>query len=149
MHAFSARPFRLPLLLTTLVAAVFGAVLARRGAHLRESRLRQRLLERKLARMERENAQLRAQRDALLSSPEAIERTAREDYGFAAPGEVVRDFDSSRIPTAHMPADSAADTLWDRALTSPNLAVALTAGVFVVTALLLGLINVVGRTGAR
>ena len=89
MRATSFRTFWLPVLLMTLIAAFFGAVLAHRGSEWDKLMADKARLQAQLSDMEEQNAHLKAQRDQLLSSAEAIERVAREDYGFAAPGEKV------------------------------------------------------------
>jgi cell division protein FtsB len=102
MKAFSARSFWLPVLLATLIGAFFGAALGQRGRHLAMMMAERSVLSAELARLQAENERLRAQRDELLSSPAAIERVAREEYGFLAPGESASEVASepARLPDA-------------------------------------------------
>ncbi|MFO8008019.1 MAG: septum formation initiator family protein [Candidatus Brocadiia bacterium] len=140
MGVFSARSFWLPVLLATLVAAFFGAVLARRGRTLERLLREQKRLEARMRQMEAENARLRAERDALLSSPEAVERVAREDYGFSAPGEQVEEYPglprATEVPLAPEPVP-----LWASAFGSRAFPVLLAGAVFVLSALLAALWN--------
>lgn len=141
MHVFSARSFWLPVLLATLVAAFFGAVLGRRGRQWERALARQALWEGRLARTKEDDERARAERDALLSSPEAIERVAREEYGFAAPDETVTDFDSTARPLgARLRAEVRVSAL-DRLLMWRQLPLALPAAVFLVTAFICALLN--------
>ena len=150
MHVFSARTFWLPVLLATLVAAFFGAVLARRGRVLKLMLARRSLLETRLWLVRQENRQARAERDALLSSPEAIEQVARVDFGFVAPGDQVvqlppdpRRSGRSRPAASDLPA-------WQEALMWPQLPLALPAATFVLSGVLVALANVVyGRRRAE
>jgi len=141
MGVFSARSFWLPVLLTTLVAAFFGALLARGGRVLDNMLARQAHLEARLRRLEQEVRLARAERDALMSSPEAIEQVARVDYGFVAPGEQVTEFPTGghrsrwvRTPEQDVPA-------WQKVLTWRPLPLALPAAVFVLAAVTIALAN--------
>lgn len=137
MAVFSPRTFWLPVMLATLVAAFFGALLGRRGREL-EHLLRERdRLASENAELERENARLRALRNALLTSPSAIERVAREDYGFAAPGERVEEFDPSTVPEPGAAAPAPPRPRWLQALCWQHFPVALPAAVFALTAVIL------------
>ncbi len=139
MGVFSARSFWLPVLLATLVAAFFGAVLARRGRTLERLIREQKRLEARLSEMEAENARLRAERDALLSSPEAIERVAREEYGFSAPGERVEEY--TGLPRPAAPAAAEPVPSWAAALGLRVFPVLLAGAVFVFSALVVALWN--------
>jgi len=142
MDAFSLRSFWLPVLLATLVAAFFGAWLARRGAELRALRARVAMQEVELARLRRQNAALEARRNALMNSPEAVEHVAREDYGMAAPGERVERMPTRTAPApAPRPAAAPGASFWERLLTWPRLAVLVPAVVFLITALGLAAMN--------
>ncbi len=142
MEALKA--FWLPLLLATLAAAYFGGLLAKRGRTLHALQAERRVLEAEVARLDRENAALRAERDALLGSPQAIERVAREEYGFRAPGEVVSDFapaepEPARIPTPVAGQPPPGVVGWDA------VPAVLPGVVFVGTALVLAIWNASGR----
>jgi cell division protein FtsB len=143
MHA--VRAFWLPLLLATLVAAYFGGLLAKRGRTLQALQAERQTLQARIARLDRENAALRAERDALLGSPQAIERVAREEYGFRAPGEVVSDFPAAGLESGLASAPVTAQSPqafagWDA------VPVVLPAVVFVGTALVLAIWNAGGRS---
>ena len=142
MRVFSARSFWLPVLLTTLVAAFFGAVLGRGGRAL------DRMLARQAVRLEEQNRLARAERDALMSSPEAIEQVARVEYGFAAPGEQVTEFESAgaRPRPRRRPAPVA--PLWQKVLTWQHLPLALPAAAFVLAGVGVALANAAGRERA-
>ncbi len=141
MDVFSSRSFWLPVLLTTLVAALMGAILARRGHQLERMQIEEARRKARLERLELQNERLRAERDALLSSPEAIERVAREDYGFAAPGEEVSQFEPVPARRRAGPTPQVSGSTWERALTWRHLSVGVPAAAFVVTALLFGALN--------
>jgi len=146
MRVLSLRSFWLPVLLTTLVAAFFGALLARRGRDWNELLAQKAALKAELADLLEENARLRSQRDQLLSSPEAIERVAREEYGFAAPGE--------RIEPVHARPVARATALRPRAagrfawLTWERVPILLTLSVFAVTAFVFAVLNAMSAEGA-
>jgi len=125
-QVFSLRSFWLPVLLVTLVVAAFGAVLGRHGRQLRAMLAQQGVLTEELSRLRSENARLRAERDALLSSVGAAERVAREDFGFAGPGEKVprpacRGFrrDRRRLWASER---SVGDAFWPRAMSGARRA---------------------------
>jgi len=147
MRVLSLRSFWLPVLLTTLVAAFFGALLARRGRDWNELLAQKAALKAELADLLEENARLRSQRDQLLSSPEAIERVAREEYGFAAPGE--------RIEPVHARPVARAAALRPRAagrfawLTWERVPILLTLLVFAVTAFVFAVLNAMSAEGAE
>jgi len=120
------------------VAALFvGGLLGWRGRHLARMLSEQARLESQLAQLRQQNEQARNERRALLSSPEAIEMVAREDYGFAAPGEKVTEFPAPRGPVRAYPHQKVQVPLWQKVLMSPLLPLAVPAVVFVVTAFVL------------
>ncbi len=139
----------MPLLLATLIAAFFGALLARRGRELEGLLVEQARLRREIAGLERQNARLKAERDALLNSPEAIERVAREDYGFAAPGESADAFESSLPEPAPAPLRVTPPSLWALAISWRRVSLLLPAAAFVVTALILAAWNLAVGRAAR
>jgi len=148
-QVFSVRSFWLPVLLVTLVAAAFGAVLGRHGRQLRAMLARQDDLTDELARLRADNARLRAERDALLSTAGAAERVAREDFGFVGPGEKVSDF-RARADAGARPSGGPESRLpaWQKALMWPELPRVLPATAFVVTAVVFGLLNAVSAAHA-
>lgn len=149
MRVSSVRSFWLPVLLTTLVAAFFGAVLGRRGRHLEAMLAKQARLEQELARLKEGNRRARAERDALLSSAEAIERVAREEYGFAAPGETVAEYQSRRRWPRPAPTGTVEVSRWHRLLMWRHLPVLLPLAVFVATAVVFGLWNASSASRGR
>jgi cell division protein FtsB len=146
MGMFSARSFWLPVLLTTLVAAFFGAVLARGGRVLDGMLVRQRNLEARLLRLEQEARLARAERDALMSSPEAIEQVARVDYGFAAPGEHVTEFAGATVRPKRVRPPEVPVPAWQRLLTWRQLPLALPAAVFLLAGVTIALANAAAST---
>jgi len=147
MRAISLRSFWLPVLLTTLVAAFFGALLAHRGREWDKLQAEKASLQAKLGDLEQQNARLRAQREQLLSSPEAIERVAREDYGFAAPGEKIQAVKPAPATPAAAPAPAVRPVL--PAVLYERISIALPLAVFVVTAFVFALVNVFSGRRAR
>jgi cell division protein FtsB len=141
MRTFSARSFWLPVMLTTLLAAFFGSVLARRGRHLERMLARQARLQGQIAQRTEENRQVRAERDALLSSPEAVERVAREEYGFAGPGEKVTEYQPRGARAKAARPATVRLSRWQRLLMWRHLTVALPAAVFLATAVVFGMWN--------
>ncbi|MHC4480514.1 MAG: FtsB family cell division protein [Planctomycetota bacterium] len=135
MEPFSARSFWLPVMVATMVAALFGAVLGRRGRHLEGMLVRGEALATRSAQLRQENEHAQAERNALLSSPAAIERVAREEYGFAAPGEKVVEYGSGRPRSSPVPRAELQVSEWQKVLTWRPLPFALPAAVFVLTAL--------------
>ncbi|MFW6119224.1 MAG: FtsB family cell division protein [Planctomycetota bacterium] len=149
MRVFSTRSFWLPLLIATLVAAFFGALLARRGRVLNELTQREADLRARVAELERESQRLRAQRDALLNSPEAIERAAREEYGFTAPDEQVTEFDPPPRRGTRSTAQPEGAPDWTRVFAWHGFPFALPACVFVLSAILLTIWNLVSRPAGQ
>jgi cell division protein FtsB len=73
-----------------LVALIVGALFGDRGLlHLIDQRHRAEALAREVEELQAENAQLVTEIAALRTDPRAIERLAREELGFARPGETV------------------------------------------------------------
>ncbi len=147
MSVFSARRFWLPVLLTTLVAALFGAVLGRRGRRLDAMLDGEVGLQVLLHEVQRENRKELAQRDALLSSPEAIEKAAREDLGLAAPGETVVPFEGGPRPRVSRERTEDRRPVVEGLLSWRQLPLALPAAVFVLSAVVFALWNL--GTGNR
>jgi cell division protein FtsB len=56
---------------------------------MRRQRQEHQALERRIRNLQRENAQLKRQIQALQSNPQAIEKLAREQMHFARPGEII------------------------------------------------------------
>ncbi len=141
MDVFSVRSLWLPVLAVTLVAAFFGAVLARRGAELEDLTEQKQWLRSRVQALERQNARLRAERDALLSSPRAIERVAREEYGFTAAGEKVEEFGPGQQAQKAPSGPPSSGSIWSRLLSWRNWPVLLPVAVFAGMALLLAVWN--------
>jgi cell division protein FtsB len=149
MRVFSAKSFWLPVLAATLVAAFFGAILSRHGRYLEQMLVTEARQQRELARLTEQNEKARAERDALLSSPEAIERVAREEYGLAAPGEEVTPFEPL---AAARPREAGAAMVppasrWQKVLMWRHLSVALPGVVFLASAAIFAMWN--GLAAAR
>jgi cell division protein FtsB len=140
---FSAKSFWLPVLLMTLMAAFFGALLARGGRVLDSMLERQARLDAKLLQLEAEVRLARAQRDALMSSPEAIEQVARVDYGFVAPGEQVREFASAPVRSTLVLPPEVKVSGWQKMLTWRFLPLALPAATFLLAGVTIALANAV------
>jgi len=87
MGIFSLRSYWQPLLVVTLVAALFGAVLSRGARQMRSLASEGRRLRAELLRIKQDNLRLRRERFELLCMLSAIERAAREDLGMVASGE--------------------------------------------------------------
>jgi len=130
--------FWLPLTIVTLAAFGFGFLLADARAELFELRLREARLEAELASIRHEHAVLRQQRRRLLSDPAAIERVARERYGFAAPGEVSMPFERRQEPVAAAAPVPVPQDRWDRLLGRGGYPWAVPACAFVVSVVVLG-----------
>ncbi|MFW6189841.1 MAG: FtsB family cell division protein [Planctomycetota bacterium] len=143
MSVFSARSFWLPVMLATLVAAFFGAVLARRGRYLERLERERAELRARLEEQQQENRRLRARRDALLSSPEAVERVAREEYGFAAPGEIADEGGKDESPIRVTARQPEPDRAWR--LEWRDVSLLLPASVFLLTAFAFALFNLLSR----
>ena len=139
MGIFPVRAFWLPVMVTTLVAAFFGAMLARRGRDLDRLHQQQEALQENLVAAKAENARLLSERDALLSSPEAIERVAREEYGLVAPGETVSSVNVT-APGASVRVKPARRKIVGE-VTWRDVPLVLTAVVFVLTAVVFALTN--------
>jgi len=142
MGVFSARSFWLPVLLTTLMAAFFGALLARGGRVLDGMLARQAFMEHRLQRLEEDVRLARAERDALMSSPEAIEQVARVDYGFIAPGEQVKEFEGVGYRPRRTRRPEPPEPAWQKVLTWRHLPLALPAAAFVLAGVTIALANV-------
>ena len=140
MQAISFRSFWLPVLLMTLIGAFFGAVLSHRGNEWDKLVAEKAHLQAQLGDMEEQNAHLKAQRDQLLSSPEAIERVAREDYGFSAPGEKV-DTVHPRPVARPLPVPAQSHGRFP-ALVWGRMFIVLPLAVFVVTSFVFALLNI-------
>ena len=113
MEGLKTREFWIPLIVVTAVACVLSNMIAQRRADLYELKLRHARLEAELAEALEVNEQLRAERRALLRSPEYVERVAREDYGYTAPGEVLANVDVPKAEENTVVIDLP-DKFWDR-----------------------------------
>jgi hypothetical protein len=103
---------------TLLCVVAIGAVLAGIGIAQRRYQLanlyvRQGEMQLRLRELERRRFALRDERDRLLNDPRAIERVARDNYGFAAPGE---QSNIVWLPPRYRPAQRPPlpDTFWDQ-----------------------------------
>jgi cell division protein FtsB len=141
MRVFSLRAFWLPVLLTTLMAAFFGAVLGRQARVIEGTLAWQLRLERELSIARAATQRVIAERNALLSSPEAIERVAREELGFVVPGEKVTAYSPTTRPPAPRFVSSIRLTRLEKLLLSPQLPLALPAAVFLASAVVFAAFN--------
>jgi len=138
--------FWAPLVVITLSAAVLGLVISQRRGQLCELKLREALLQARLASLRDRNADLRRERDQLLSDAAAIERVAREQYGFAGPGEVDIPFSPSpRGVAAVSPAVRSLDR-WDRVLGRGEFPWRLPLIVCLASAVVLGTLDVISAS---
>jgi cell division protein FtsB len=73
-----------------LIALAIGSIFGDRGyLHLMSQTRRSEALERELTGLRAENLRLAEEITGLRSSPQAVERVAREELGLARPGEIV------------------------------------------------------------
>lgn len=84
----------LPLLVVCAVTALLGFPLAERRDELYEMRRRTVKAKKELDHLKAERDRLLDERRRLLTKASAIERVAREQYGFVAPGEYPVDIDT-------------------------------------------------------
>ncbi len=131
------RSFCVPLIVVTLAAFGFALVLGRSRAELFELRKRDAALVGTLRALSGERELLREERRRLLSEPAAVERVARDQYGFAAPGELSVPFEAEQGPRTRPVAMTNAESAWDRLLGRGAYPWLMTAGVFVVSAIVL------------
>ncbi len=149
MGVFSARTFWLPVLVTTVVSAFFGAVLARGGRVLDGMLARQARLEERLLQLEHEVRLAQAERDALMNSPEAIEAVARVDLGFVAPGEQVMEFDDLPAGPTPVRAPERPRPAWRTVLTWQHLPLALPGAAFVLAGFTFAAANIAAALRRR
>lgn len=148
MGIFSLRLFWVPLLATTLVAALLGAVLARSGSEQVALLGEQARLEARAGELQRGNERLHARRQALTCRLSAIERAARETLGMVGPGEYVAGYEQEPAPRAR-DADVPALTRCERALTSSRLPFVLPAAVFALSACVFAVWHALGAAPGR
>jgi cell division protein FtsB len=126
--------FWLPVAIVTLAAVVFGCMLAGRRAEFVTLREQEVALVARLQALRRQNAVLRDERDRLLTDVRAIERVAREQYGFVGPGEISTPFVPPReVSLAPAPLRYSGDA-WDRVLGVWSLCWKVPLAVFMVSA---------------
>jgi cell division protein FtsB len=142
--------FLLPVVIVTLAAVVMAIPLQVRRAKLAALRERQESQLNRLRRLKERKESLMDRRRRLLSEPAAIERVAREDYGFAAPGEFAVPADTSRPQPEPPPKITLPTGRWDRVLGNGNYPWIIPAAAFLFTALLMGVIELTsGRPGEQ
>ena len=132
----------------TAVSAALCVPLSRRRADLYQVRLQQAELEVRLQALQEENEKLRAERDALLTSAAQIEKVAREEYGYRAPGENVSEIEAPMEPVAPSEPLPAPDA-WERLLKNGEYPWAVPLLVFGASAVLFVVVNGIGRVGAK
>ena len=107
MHIIGFRSFWLPLIVVTGLSALVCLALSGRRRGLRELQKRKARLTARLKRLQDTNQELRARRNALLSSLKQIERVAREKYGYRGKREYVRTIKTRAPATSSVePAES-------------------------------------------
>lgn len=147
MDFLRKKSFWVPLLVVTFIAAAFGVMLSKRRAELYRLRAREAQLRSELAAVRRQNARLKQEREALIGSPSYIERVAREDYRFRAPGELLLEWDDleAQIPKSVRPV--LREGLRDRLLGRGHFPWPIPLSVFVVSALAFALTEARARKG--
>jgi len=142
--------FWLPVAFLTAVAGAFGFWLAGVRAELSRLRAEEATLRGELLALRRRHAELREERRRLLTDPAAIERIARERYGFAAPGERRLAVELGAPRAAPSGAVRMPESPWDRLLGWGAYPWAVPAGVLVLSAVVFGAIEVLSprRPGA-
>lgn len=140
--------FWAPLAAVTAAAVAFSLVLAQQRAALAALREREAELVVRLEALKQENVALRDQRDRLLTDAAAIEKVAREQYGFAGPGETATVF--AETPPAAAPAPAARDA-WDVVLGRGEFPWLLPLGVIMLSAIVFAALNYLssGHTAGR
>lgn len=144
---FGVKSFWLPLLVLTALAAALSAVIASRRADLHELRRREVRVCSRLREVLGENLELRARRDALLSDPAYIERVAREEYGFCAPGEYLVPFKEDATKPSQTTVSSLPAERWDSILGRGQFPWRIPAVVFGASFIALACVNVLARRG--
>ena len=108
---FAARTsFWLPLMAVTLAAVGFGFLLGRERADLRELGWREAAELQRLQRLNQEWEALLEERGRLLTDPAAVAKVAREQYEYAAPGEIALPFEPAALEPVPAPLPAAKDT---------------------------------------
>jgi len=113
MSSLRTKSFYVALVAATAASAVLSAVIAERRAALHDLKKRETELLGRLQAVQEQNRRTRAERQALLTSPRYIERVAREDYGYVAPGEVAEEYQPPRPGSETAPAPLPPATRWD------------------------------------
>ncbi|MFP4026669.1 MAG: FtsB family cell division protein [Candidatus Brocadiia bacterium] len=94
MHKKLWKGLLFPLLLVTVIAVGAGFGIGERGSALHSLRREQERTYSKLAHLENCSRQLLDERIRLLTDPKAIERVARQEYGYTGEGELAVDYTS-------------------------------------------------------
>jgi len=148
MRVFAIESFWVPLFVVTVVSAVLCVPLSRRRADLYQVRQRQAELEDRVRVLKEENEKLRAERDALLTSAAQIEKVAREEYGYRAPGENVSEFNGSKMPVLRPETPPPTDR-WDWLLKSGEYPWGVPLLVFGISAVFFAAVNAASRSRAK
>jgi len=148
MRVFAIESFWIPLFVVTVVSAVLCVPLSGRRADLRQVRQQQAELENRVRILKQENEELRAERDALLTSAAQIEKVAREEYGYRAPGENVSEFNGPEMPVP--PPETRPHTdRWDWLLRSGEYPWGVPLLVFGISAVFFAAVNAASRSRAK
>ena len=146
MGFWARRSFWFPLIVVTLSAAALSFVIARRRGELAALKQKQASLEVQLASLRQQNASLRRERTQLLCDAAAVERVARDHYGFLAPGEIAVSFAPPRQPAAPAaPALRSVDR-WDHVLGCGEFPWKLPLAVCALSAVVLGALDVISAS---
>ena len=149
MSLVARKSFWMPLAIVTLVSVALSGMLAQRRAGLAALLQREAGLKTRLRALKLQNSALRDERDRLLTDVEAIERVAREQYGFAAPGEMFTPF-VPRPKVAPTPASVAISCdAWDPVLGKGGFPWMVPLAVFMVSAVVFAALRCTsaGRAG--
>lgn len=137
MRFITRTSFWVPLVVVTVAAVGFSFMLAGHRAESTALRQKEVALRTRLRGLEQQNAALREERNLLLTDVAAIERVAREEYGFAAPGEMFAPFDVQRGPAATAALAAAPQDACERVLGTGRFPWAVPLVVFFVSAAVL------------
>mgnify|MGYP006298006231 CR=1 FL=1 len=146
MHILGLRSFWIPLLLVTGLSAAVCIPLSHRRSGLKELRKKEVELKHRLHRLRERNEDLRAERNALLSSLRQIERVAREQYGYRGENEFVRKI-ITHAPSPPEPKPPAPEKgLWNRLLRHGRYPWRIPASVFGISVFVIGALNALGAS---
>ena len=144
MGFLGRRSFWLPLIVVTLCAVGFAFVIGGRRGEMAAIKRKEASLEAELASAQERNAALERERQQLLWDPVAIERVARDQYGFLREGEVSVDADVPPRPVLAASQPVKGLDQWDRLLGEGQFPWRLPVIVFAISAVVLGTLDAIG-----